>query len=168
MNSNARPFVCHCQYDASALERAPAQVERLARSCITITAGITLALLISGGCVPVPRDSNPLHLRFMSTEHLREYSEQVFREQNRTTTRLMMASMEDDSVSAEQQRRIDQTETRMNDACASLNRIASARARGQDTGLALENEVRRNVRKCARETEKLKALLDELEIGDYQ
>lgn len=126
---------------------------------------IVLAGLLTGGCVPVPRGDNPLHMRFMTTGDLRDYSEAVFREQNRVTTRLMMAPLHADAISTEERRRVERAEARMNDACASLNQIASQRARGQDTDLALENKVRRNVRECARATERLQKLLDELEIG---
>jgi len=126
---------------------------------------LAAVVLTAAGCVPVPRGDNPLELRFMTTEDLRDYSEQVFREHNRVTTRLMMAPLDADAVSDEQRSRIDRAETRMNEACASLNRIASARARDQDTGIELENRVRRNVRACARRTERLRTLLDELEIG---
>ena len=161
MNSNvwqiARRYTCNM----TALGHAGSRVAKGGRSCIFAI----LVLSLAGGCVPVPRGHNPFALRFMSTDELREYTEEVFREQNRLTTRLMMAPMGAGSVTPEQRRRVEQAEARMNDACASLNTIASARAQGNDIGIELENRVRRDIRECARQTERLKALLDELEIG---
>ena len=102
----------------------------------------------------------------MSTDELREYAEEIFREQNRLTTRLMMAPMHDDSVTESQRRRVEQAEARMNDACASLNAIASARAQGDDNiDVELENRVRRDVRSCAQQAERLESLLDRIGIG---
>lgn len=124
-----------------------------------------LIVTFIGSCVPVPRGPNPLELQFMSTEGLREYAEEVFRDQNRLTTRLMMAPMHADSISRKDRRRVDRAESRMNDACASLNEIASARAQGKEVDLELENRVREDVRGCAQQTKRLQALLDELGIG---
>ncbi|MFO7763408.1 MAG: hypothetical protein R6V61_06730 [Wenzhouxiangellaceae bacterium] len=101
----------------------------------------------------------------MSGEELRKYAEEAFRHQNRVTTRLMMAPLDSPSVSDDDRRRIEQAESEMNDACASLNEIASARASGDDVDAKLENTVRRKVRTCARKTERLESILDELDVG---
>jgi len=124
-----------------------------------------LMLVLAGGCVPVPRGDNPLDLRFMSSDELRAYAEKVFRIQNRLTTRLMMAPMAEGSVTRTQKRRIENAEARMRDACASLNRIASARAQGEEIDAELEHGVRRNVRQCEHEARRLRDLLDKLEVG---
>ena len=161
MESDFRHNVSRSACNLTALGQAGATVAKRSRSCIF---GIVV-LSLAGSCLPVPRGHNPFELRFMSTEELREYAEEVFREQNRLTTRLMMAPMGPGSITSQQRGRVEKAEVRMNNACASLNTIASARARGNDIDVELENRVRRDVRECARQTERLKALLDEFEIG---
>jgi len=151
-------FVCQHRHEPAGAALRKARTFRL---YIPLAA----VVLAAASCVPVPRGDNPLALRFMTTEDLRDYSEQVFREHNRVTTRLMMANLDADSVSVEQRKRVNHAESRMNEACASLNQIASARALDQDTDIELENRARRHVRECARQTERLQTLLDELEIG---
>jgi len=127
---------------------------------------ILATLIPLAGCiVPVPRGLNPLHLKLMSAETLREYSEEVFRRHNRVASRLMMATPEIESLSAAEATRLDRAEARMNDACAALNEVASLRATGEDTGFALENEVRKTVRHCSAKTKALERLLDQLEIS---
>ncbi|MEX2497601.1 MAG: hypothetical protein WD397_01845 [Wenzhouxiangellaceae bacterium] len=101
----------------------------------------------------------------MSSDELRAYAEEVFRQQNRVTTRLMMAPLDSPSIGEDDRRRIEQAETLMNNACASLNEIASARTSGEEVDRKLENTVRKQVRTCARETGRLEDLLDALDIG---
>lgn len=117
------------------------------------------------GCVPVPRGDDPLDIRFMTTDQLRDYSERVFRRQNSVTTRLMLAPPMADALSAAERSRIDKAETRMYETCASLNEIAAARASGRDVELKLENQVRKSVRSCAASTRRLERLLDRHGIG---
>lgn len=121
-------------------------------------------LLLVVGCIPVPRGHNPLNLRFMSSDELRAYAEQVFRHHNRIMTRLMMAPIDEDSLSSAQRERLEDAETRMSEACSSLNEIASDRASGEDSASGLENRVRRNVRQCAKNTRRVEKILDRLEI----
>ncbi|MFU8876590.1 MAG: hypothetical protein ACNA7E_00505 [Wenzhouxiangellaceae bacterium] len=126
---------------------------------------ILATLIPLAGCiVPVPRGLNPLHLKFMSAETLREYSEEVFRRHNRVVSRLMMATPEIESLSAAEAARLDRAEARMNEACAAINEIASLHATGDDSGFALQNEVRTTVRRCSARTKALERLLDQLEI----
>lgn len=115
------------------------------------------------GCVPVPRGDDLLDVRFMTTDELRDYSERIFRRHNKVTTRLMMAPPMD--IGENTRRRIEKAESRMYDACASLNEIASARASGRDVDLALENKVRTTVRSCAKATRRMEDLLDAHDIG---
>lgn len=122
-------------------------------------------LLAIGGCVPVPRGGDGQDLDFMSGEELRQYAEETFRHQNSVTTRLMMAPLDSPSIDNENRRRIQRAESEMNDACASLNEIASARARGDEVNAKLENTVRRNLRTCARKTRRLESILDALDVG---
>lgn len=126
---------------------------------------LCVLLLAIAGCIPVPRGGDGTDMRFMSSDELREYAEEVFRHQNRVTTRLMMAPLDAPSIGEDDRRRIEQAETRMNNACASLNEIASARSSGEDVDRKLENTVRKQVRTCARETGRLEDLLDALDIG---
>lgn len=158
---------------AIATHRLDKCAQRAARNGGTIPLGsryrdaITLCVLLLtlGGCIPVPRGGDVQDLDFMSGEELRKYAEEAFRHQNRVTTRLMMAPLDSPSVSDDDRRRIEQAESEMNDACASLNEIASARASGGDVDAKLENTVRRKVRTCARKTERLESILDELDVG---
>jgi len=134
---------------------------RARRHLLTLT-----GLILLGGCiVPVPKGHNPLALRFMSQENLRSYSEAVFRRHNQATTRLMMAPLEVESLSSAALTRLENAEQRMNEACSSLNAVASARASDTDTGLALENEVRQTVRVCDAATQRVEALLDEFGVS---
>jgi len=123
---------------------------RLASSCL-----LTLSI---GACIPVPRGENPLNVRFMSTEELREYSEEVFRHHNQVMTRLMMAPI--DSISPGARKKIERAESRMSETCASINKVASMRARGQDPDFELENRVRRTIRECAEQTRQVEQLLN--------
>jgi len=126
---------------------------------------VSLVLLVAAaGCIPVPKD-HLFQMDFMSIEELREYSEEVFRHQNRITTRIMMASLDAPSISEDDQRRIDRAESRMNEACASLNEIAAVRAQGEEVGRELQNTVRKTVRSCAQETKRTQRLLDALDVG---
>lgn len=154
---------------SSPIPRGPCRAAGIQRkeSCQGVAAASlapTLLLLVLAGCVPVPKGGDLLDVRFMSTEELRDYSEQVFRHQNRVTTRLMMAPVDSESIGGDDLRRIERAESRMNDACASLNEVASARSAGEDVDIELENRVRRKVRMCAERTEQLEDILDELEI----
>lgn len=127
----------------------------------------TLCALVSSamiGCVPVPRGDDLLDVRFMTTDELRDFSERVFRRHNRVTTRLMMAPPMDDRLTESKRRRIEKSEMRMYEACASLNEIAAARASGREVELDLENKVRKTVRSCAESTRRLEALLDAHDI----
>ena len=161
MISNLRHNVRRPACNMTLTRHAGAAETKSSRSCIFVI----LFLSLVAGCVPVPRGHNPLELRFMSTDELREYAEEIFREQNRLTTRLMMAPMHNGAVTEPQRRRIEQAEARMNDACASLNAIASARAQGDNIDVELENRVRRDVRTCAQQAERLESLLDQFGIG---
>jgi len=154
---NARRFTCN----PTLIEVFGLTGTRRRRSAVLVALVLTLAT----GCIPVPRGNNPLDLRFMSSNELRDYAEEVFREQNRLTTRLMMAPMEEGSANPRARRRIKKAESRMTKACASLNRIAMARAQGEEVDTKLEQTVRRNVRQCEHETRRLKKLLDKFEIG---
>lgn len=154
---NPRRFACN----PTLIEIVGLTGARRRRSAVLVALVLTLAT----GCIPVPRGDNPLDLRFMSTDELRDYAEDVFREQNRLTTRLMMAPMDDGSATQRARRRIEKAESRMTEACASLNRIATARAQGEEVDTELEQSVRRNVRQCEHETWRLKKLLDKFEIG---
>lgn len=122
-------------------------------------------LLLAGCIVPVPRGANPLELKFMTPEELSEYSEQVFRHQNRVMTRLMMAPLEVESLSSAEATRLERAEQRMNDACDALNQAASQRSEGQDTGFWLGNQVRQTVRQCKAESRALEDLLNQLGIS---
>lgn len=124
-----------------------------------------LILSSAAGCIPVPRGDDSLDVRFMTADELREYSERVFRRHNRVTTRLMMAPPLDDAVSRSARRQIEKAESRMYDACATLNEIAAARSSGREVERALENEARKTVRACAESTRRLESLLDEHEVG---
>ncbi|MBL39200.1 MAG: hypothetical protein CMP07_12405 [Xanthomonadales bacterium] len=125
-----------------------------------------LSLLAAiSGCVPVPRGNDPLDLRFMTTDELRDYSERVFRRHNGVVTRLMMAPPLDGEIGERARRRIEKAESRMNKDCSSLNEIAAARASGREVDLELENRVRRTVRSCAESTRRLETLLDEHGVG---
>lgn len=126
---------------------------------------VTSVIVSISGCIPVPRGDDPLDVRFMTRDELRDYSEQVFRRQNGLTTRLMMASPSRDALSESERRLIDKAESRMNEACASLNEIAAARAIGRDVDLELENSVRRTVRACAASARRLEDLLELHDIG---
>ena len=120
------------------------------------------AFWLAGCVVPVPKGDNPLNLKLMSPGQLQIYSEEVFRKQNRVMSRLMMTPLEDDdSLSSSTLTRLENAEQRMNEACASLNQVASARSRGEDTSLQLENEVRETVRDCDSAARRLETLLDE-------
>ncbi|MDT8449330.1 MAG: hypothetical protein RQ847_04070, partial [Wenzhouxiangellaceae bacterium] len=58
-----------------------------------IGSGALGGLLMLAGCiVPVPKGDNPLAMRLMTRDGLKDYSEEVFRRQNRVMTRLMMAA----------------------------------------------------------------------------
>lgn len=144
--------------------RAPL-TEGATRSGNRLAAFLCALLLAIGGCVPVPRGGDGQDLDFMSGEELRQYAEQTFRHQNRVTTRLMMAPLDSSSIDHENRRRIERAESEMNDACASLNEVASARARGEEVNAKLENTVRRNLRTCARKTKRLERILDALDVG---
>lgn len=122
-------------------------------------------IMISGCIVPVPKDENPLKLRFMSRERLKEYTEQVFRRHNQVMSRLMMATLESETLKNESLDRLERAESRMSEACSSLNLIAEARAGDGDPGLALKNRVRRSIRECDEATAKVEKLLDELSIA---
>ena len=122
-------------------------------------------LSLIGGCIPVPRGDDLLDVRFMSTDELRDYSEQVFRLHNRVTTRLMMAPRANDKVSDSTRRRIEKAEARMYKTCASLNEVAASRASGREVESGLENKVRKTVRSCAESTRRLASLLDKHGIG---
>ncbi|MDT8450510.1 MAG: hypothetical protein RQ847_10120, partial [Wenzhouxiangellaceae bacterium] len=90
----------------------------------------------------------------------------VFRRQNRVMTRLMMAAPKEiDSLSTREQLRLERLEKRMNDACAPLNDVASARSQGRDTSFEQQNDVRQTVRVCAAETARLEQFLDEMKIS---
>lgn len=130
------------------------------RIAVSILCGLIFSTLF--GCVPVPRGDDPLDVRFMTPDELRDYSERVFRSHNKVTTRLMMAPPMD--VSERSRRKIEQVESRMYETCASLNEIASARASGREVDLELENKVRTTVRSCAESTLRLKSLLDSNDI----
>lgn len=146
--------------------RAPGDAGTLtASSKYRYATTLCILLLTLGGCIPVPRGGDGLDLDFMSGDELRAYAEEAFRHQNRVTTRLMMAPLDSPSISDDDRRRIEQAESEMNDACASLNEIASARARGEEADAALENTVRRTVRTCVRKTERLERILDVLDVG---
>jgi len=120
------------------------------------TAAALIAGLSLAGCIPVPERGDPFDLEFMSRDELRQYSETVFRRHNRVATRLMLAT-----DSSERDRdELERAERRMNEACASLNRIASMRAAGEEPGLELENRVRRDVRLCEHTTVRVEELLD--------
>src|SRR6056297_4522 len=132
------------------------------------TVAFTLCALVSSamiGCIPVPRGDDLLDVRFMTTDELRDYSERVFRRHNRVTTRLMMAPPMDDRVSKSTRRRIEKSEARMYEACASLNEIAAARASGREVEPGRENKVRKTVRSCAESTRRLEELLDAHDIN---
>ncbi len=118
---------------------------------------LALALCLNlGGCiVPVPERGDPLDFEFMTPDALREYSEQVFRRHNRVVSQLMMRG------GAATDSSIERAERRMNRACASLNRIASMRARGEDPDLGLQDRVRRDIRHCEHQTARVAELLDQ-------
>lgn len=101
----------------------------------------------------------------MTTDELRDYSGRIFRRHNRVTSRLMLAPPTDDESGESARRRIEKAESRMNEACSSLNEIAAARASGREVDFELENRVRRTVRTCAESTRRLETLLDEHGIG---
>jgi len=129
---------------------------------LALSGGIVLWL--AGCIVPVPKGDNPLNVRLMSPDGLEDYAEKVFRHQNRIMTRLMMTPLEDDdSLSSSTLTRLENAEQRMNDACASLNQVARARSRGEDTSLQLENEVRETVRDCDSAARLLETLLEEVQ-----
>lgn len=127
---------------------------------------VVLGVAMLAGCiVPVPKGHNPMAMRLMTRDGLEDYSEEVFRHQNRVMTRLMMASPENnESLSPSDRSRLERAEQRVNDACAPVNQIASARSRGQDTGFEMENDVRQTIRVCQAETRRLEKLLDDLQI----
>lgn len=134
---------------------------RVASFCICLLLASTLA-----ACIPVPRGDGFLDIKFMTKDELSSYSEEIFRWQNRVMTRMMMASSMDEKVPESVVRRIEKAESRMFEACASLNEIAAARSiDDDDVGLELKNNVRTSVRSCARSTRRLEVLLDAHDIG---
>jgi hypothetical protein len=120
-------------------------------------AAALLGATLAGCIVPVPGD-DPLELELMTPDELRAYTEDVFRRHNRVVTQLMMAGTA--SLDERQRRRLERAEARMNRACADLNDVASARAAGRDTDLALENRVRTSVADCEGRTEAVASMLE--------
>lgn len=120
-------------------------------------AAALLGATLTGCIVPVPGD-DPLELELMTPDELRAYTEDVFRRHNRVVTQLMMAGTA--SLDERQRRRLERAEARMNRACADLNEVASARAAGRDTDLALENRVRTSVADCEGRTETVASMLE--------
>lgn len=126
---------------------------------------IVVLLLLAACVVPVPRGPNPLELRFMTPDRLRTYSENVFRHQNRITSRVMMASFQLDGLTQKQRQALERAERRVDESCSSLNQLASARASQEETGLLLRGEAWMTVRRCEQRTEALEALLDKYGIS---
>jgi hypothetical protein len=121
-----------------------------------------LVALLAGCVVPVP-GNGPLDVTLMSRDELRAYAERVFRRHNRVVTHLMMTPIPAGAAEGDR-KRLERAESAMNRACSDLNRLASARAAGNDVALALEDRVRRSVRRCDERTSRMQDVLLQLGI----
>ena len=105
------------------------------------------------GCAAVSTDDGR-RLALTSPE-FRAYVEQVFREQNRVADELGFALEEPAARSAE----LERAETRLLEACAGVNELATARRDDQSLGVRRSLGAARSVPACERATESAAAAL---------
>ncbi len=111
-------------------------------------------------CIPVPRGANPLAVRFMTPEQLRAYSEQVFRHQNKLLTRMMFAGFEISLLGGNPEQEILEAERAVEEACSSLNRLASMRSTSESPGALLRGRAWLEVRRCEQHADELEQILN--------
>lgn len=110
---------------------------------------ILLAAAGAAGCAAVTTlDGRQLHV---GSEAFRDYVEKVFREQNRTATRLAFA-LESEGLSAGALKALSAAETSLLDACAGLNEIATSRRDNQSLGKLHQLHAARQAPGCERAT----------------
>jgi hypothetical protein len=110
---------------------------------------VPLIVFVAAGCAAVTTlDGRQLRV---GSEAFRDYVEKVFREQNRTASRLAFA-LESEGLSADAADALSAAETSLLDACAGLNEIATSRRDNRSLGKLRQLNAARQAPECERAT----------------
>ena len=116
-------------------------------------AALTVATLIVAGCAVLTADGERLTL---TSPQFRAYVERVFREQNRVADQFAFALEDNRDVPTG----VAAAEQSMQEACAALNELATARRDDRHLSLRKRSESARSVPTCERTMRTSAATLD--------
>lgn len=115
----------------------------------------TVALLLQG-CATVTIRTDDGCEKTMTIEAFEQYTEAVFRRQNRASDQVIMLAEEVDQATYQT---FAEAEEMMLEACRSLNEIAARQRDQESVGLTLKLEIAPTIDACDRATTRLETLL---------
>jgi hypothetical protein len=120
-----------------------------------------LASLILCACVSVERTLPDGHTERVPRSELRDYAQEVFKRRNAVSTRFLeqaaLVETEDSAVATN----LENTEQRMDEACAPVDALAIAYRDGERIGMLAKLRLVRALQGCAEATDAASRALDE-------
>ena len=127
---------------------------------------LVLATLLLSACVSVHRMRPDGSTERVPRAELRDYAQTVFKRRNAVATQFLEQDIAADADGSEAVAKLEEAETRMDDACAPVDALAIAYRDGDRIGLLAKLQLVRALEGCATATEAASRALEEDARGD--